>query len=138
MSAAPATGPALLGLHHFTIRCAPAALDAVRAFYCEVLGMATGPRPDFPFDGHWLYVGETAVVHLAAVLDETAPREPAAPGPGFDHVSLRATGLEHTRRWLRQQAIPFEELPVPGWPLQQIFLRDPAGAKIELTFELPE
>ena len=138
MSAAPTAGPALLGIHHFTIRCTRDALDAVRDFYCEVLGMATGPRPDFPFDGHWLYVGDSAVVHLAAIVDDAARGGPAAPDPGFDHVSLRARGLDATRRWLQQQAVPFEELPVPGWPLQQIFLRDPAGSKIELTFELPE
>jgi hypothetical protein len=31
--------------------------------------------------------------------------------------------------------LPFEELPVPGWPLRQIFLKDPVGSKIELTFD---
>jgi catechol 2,3-dioxygenase-like lactoylglutathione lyase family enzyme len=138
VSTAPHPGPALLGIHHFTIRCAPAALDDVRDFYCEVLGMRIGPRPDFPFSGYWLYAGDTAVVHLAAIVDGAWPREPGPPGPGFDHVSLRARGLDRTRRWLHERAIAFEELPVPRWPLQQIFLRDPTGSKIELTFELPE
>ena len=32
----------------------------------------------------------------------------------------------------------FDELPVPGWPLHQLFLRDPFGLKIELTFDLNE
>ena len=100
MSATAAAGPALLGIHHFTIRCAPAALDAVRAFYCEVLGMATGPRPDFPFDGHWLYVGETAVVHLAAVLAEKAIFDLRGP-------VIRVTGYD---------------VPYPYWQIEDAYM----------------
>jgi catechol 2,3-dioxygenase-like lactoylglutathione lyase family enzyme len=129
--------PQLLGIHHFTIRCTPAELGRVQAFYCDVLGMKSGPRPAFNFPGDWLYVGETAVVHLAAILPEAGSAS-ATPGSGFDHVSLHARGLEGTRQRLKAFAISYEELPVPGWPLQQIFLLDPVGSKIELTFEVPE
>jgi len=134
---AGSAAPELLGIHHFTIRCAPAQLEAVCAFYRDVLGMQTGPRPPFPFPGHWLYVGDLALVHLAAIAsDDSARRSVAA--AGFDHVSLRARGLQATRDRLGSLSVPYEELPVPGWPLHQIFLRDPVGSKIELTFEVPE
>ena len=127
--------PRLIGIHHFTIRCTPAELDTVLAFYRDVLGMHTGPRPAFPFPGHWMYLGETAVVHLAAIA---SPGEGGrSTGSGFDHVSLHAHGLAATRQRLQALGIAFEELPVPGWPLQQIFLHDPVGARIELTFEVP-
>lgn len=129
--------PQLLGIHHFTIRCAPTELAPVQAFYRDVLGMKSGPRPPFDFPGDWLYVGETAIVHLAAILPEGGgPSTP--PGSGFDHASLHACGLEATRQRLQTLGIPYEELPVPGWPLQQIFVLDPVGSKIELTFEVPE
>ena len=129
--------PELLGIHHFTIRCMLTQLESVRAFYCDVLGMKTGPRPSFSFPGHWLYVGEVAIVHLAAIVPEETGRSSALVG-GLDHVSLHSRGLQATRNRLTSLAVAYEELPVPGWPLQQIFLLDPVGSKIELTFEVPE
>jgi catechol 2,3-dioxygenase-like lactoylglutathione lyase family enzyme len=129
--------PQIAGIHHFTIRCARAELDALLAFYRDVLGMRTGARPAFDFPGHWMYVGDVAIVHLAAIAP-VAGTAPAVPGSGFDHVSLHSKGLRATRDRLEALGIPYEELPVPGWPLQQIFLRDPVGSKIELTFDVPE
>jgi hypothetical protein len=30
--------------------------------------------------------------------------------------------------------VPFTEAPIPGWQIHQLFLRDPRGLKIEMTF----
>src|SRR5262249_7547133 len=56
----------------------------------------------------------------------------------FNHVSFRCKDTEAVRRKLRAQGLPFREAPVPGFPLHQIFLHDPAGLMIELTFDIPE
>ena len=125
----------VLGLHHFTIRCSSTELERLRDFYCDVLGMEEGPRPNFGFPGHWLYVGDVALLHLAAILPDQ-PGRIAESMSGFDHVSLAGAQLDAARKLLADRGIPFEELPVPGWPLWQIFLRDPVGSKIELTFDL--
>jgi catechol 2,3-dioxygenase-like lactoylglutathione lyase family enzyme len=124
------------GLHHFTIRCSSAELESLRSFYCDVLGMREGPRPAFDFPGHWLYVGEVGLLHLAAILPPQVGGGAGSSTSGFDHVSLAGARLDATRQLLADRGIPFEELPVPGWPLWQIFLRDPVGSKIELTFDL--
>lgn len=130
-------GPAVVhGIHHFTIRCSRTQLEGLRSFYCDVLGMSVGPRPDFGFSGHWLYVGNAALLHLAAILPDPPDHRGADGASGFDHVSLAGSRLDATRKHLAALGIAFEELPVPGWPLWQIFLRDPVGSKIELTFEL--
>ena len=63
--------PQIAGIHHFTIRCTPAELDAVRDFYRDVLGMRAGPRPAFDFPGYWMYVGDVAMVHLVALAAVT-------------------------------------------------------------------
>lgn len=127
--------PHIRGIHHFTIRCSQAQLDEVRDFYCNVLGMRIGPRPGFDFAGHWMYVGDMAVVHLAAIVAD-AELSGERSGSGFDHVALHASGLDATRARLDELAIPYEELPVPGWPLRQIFLKDPVGSRIELSFDV--
>jgi catechol 2,3-dioxygenase-like lactoylglutathione lyase family enzyme len=126
----------VLGLHHFTIRCSRTELEGLRDFYCDVLGMKEGPRPNFGFSGHWLYVGDVALLHLAAIVPDEPSTTAETFRSGFDHVSLAGVQLDSARKLLVDRGIPFEELPVPGWPLWQIFLRDPVGSKIELTFDL--
>ncbi|QXM25995.1 VOC family protein [Elioraea tepida] len=125
----------LKGLDHMTINCAVGDLARVRDVYIAALGLAEGPRPDFPFPGHWLYLDGKPVVHLAgraSIAEGTMG--PAKGSAGFDHVSFTAFGLEAARQRLADAGIPFEEAPVPGFPLHQIFLTDPLGQKIELTF----
>lgn len=131
----PGGAAVVRGLHHFTLRCTGSELEGLRRFYCDVLGMEEGPRPAFDFPGHWLYVGDAALLHLAAILPDPGHRS-AVYSSGFDHVSLAGTQLDATRQRLAGLGIAFEELPVPGWPLWQIFLRDPVGSKIELTFDM--
>lgn len=127
----------LTGMNHMTINCALGDLVPLRDFYVAALGLTEGRRPDFPFPGHWLYLNGNPVVHLAGrtALPEGA-RPAARGGPGFDHVAFTATGLDAARERLAAAGIAFEEAPVPGFPLHQIFLTDPLGQRIELTFSL--
>ncbi len=119
-------------LDHFTVRCRPQELEELRDFYVGVLGLVDGARPDFPFPGHWLYSEGRPIVHLAAVLDTRPVRET---GP-LDHIAFSGRRLDETVRRLKEQEIPFDERPVPGFPLHQVFFSDPQGLEIELTFEV--
>jgi catechol 2,3-dioxygenase-like lactoylglutathione lyase family enzyme len=49
-------------LNHFTIMSKD--LDASREFYCGVLGMEVGPRPQMNFPGLWLYAAGVPILHL--------------------------------------------------------------------------
>ena len=126
----------LHGIDHYTVRCHPDDLGVLLDFYTSVLNLTPGVRPDFDFPGHWLYAGTKAVVHLAAT-DQKRIQTPGSTGQ-FDHVSFRTGGLWATREKLDGLGVRYEELPVPGMPLHQIFLRDPIGLKIELTFDSTE
>jgi len=129
----------LLHIDHFTLRVAPGELPALRDFYTRVLGLQEGARADFDFPGHWLYCGGAAVVHLAGNQPAGEPAVvPALPTGRFNHVSLRARGLARTRAHLQAMGVDWDEAPVPGIPLHQVFLRDPVGLKIELTFDAAE
>jgi catechol 2,3-dioxygenase-like lactoylglutathione lyase family enzyme len=127
----------VLALHHYTIRCAASELAALDDFYTRVMGLERGRRPDIPAPGTWLYAGGQPIVHLYAYLDTPeAARQPVT-GP-LDHISFRARDLEKTKAHLRAQGVDYTEAPIPGWPIHQVFLRDPMGLKIELTFFLYE
>ena len=83
-------GHHLTALDHVNIRTAR--VDALAAFYCDVLGLARGPRPSFSFGGAWLYCGEGAVVHLVEDASATRP-PPAGDPPTLSHFAFRGTGL---------------------------------------------
>ncbi len=125
-------------LDHFTIVAQPAEIEQLRGFYCEVLGLAPGQRPDFPFPGYWLYPPTGGpLVHLAGITGRALPEGPHATGK-LDHVSFRSTGLQAFRRHLEALGVSSQEAPVPGFALYQIFFSDPVGIKVELTFDATE
>mgnify|MGYP000188652562 CR=1 FL=1 len=72
-------GVTLKKLDHVNVRTAR--LDAMIAWYGEMLGMNTGPRPDFDFPGAWLYAGDNAVIHLVGVDAPTGPPDNLALEP---------------------------------------------------------
>ena len=131
-------GITLHRMDHLTIRAPLEKMDELRDFYAGALGLTAGKRPDFTFHGYWMYMGERAVIHLAGNASPSLPSGQSGSHIGFDHVSFRTSGLPAVRTRLRKLNIPFDEIPVPGFPLHQIFFRDPTGMKVELTFDIAE
>jgi catechol 2,3-dioxygenase-like lactoylglutathione lyase family enzyme len=126
-------------IDHFTIRSRPQDLDALHDFYADVLGLRAGRRPGFGFPGYWMYLGDRPVVHLAGSLPADGQAAPEG-GPGstgrFDHVSFHAGDLDAVQMRLGALGISFRGSPVPGFDLYQIVIYDPAGVKVELTFDV--
>jgi catechol 2,3-dioxygenase-like lactoylglutathione lyase family enzyme len=122
-------------LHHFTIRCTPDELPPLVDFYTRVIRLQVGARPEIPAPGAWLYADGQPIVHLYAHLAQ--PDAPTQPVTGHvDHISFRSHGLQEMREHLRAMNVNFTEAPIPGWDIHQVFLHDPRGLKIELTFWL--
>jgi len=124
----------VIGVDHVTIRVQPDRVEALRAFYEDVLGLRTGARP-LTFPGVWLYVGEQAVVHVAGNLGEG---EAPAPGGVFDHVAFRTRGLGDAKSRLDAAGIAWREVWRPEMGILQLVLHDPAGVKVELAFDPAE
>lgn len=131
-------GITLHRMDHLTIRAPREKMEELRDFYAAVLGLTAGKRPDFAFHGYWMYMGERAVIHLAGNAAPELPAGQSGSHIGFDHVSFRTSGLPAVRERLKKLNVPFDEIPVPGFPLHQIFFRDPTGMKVELTFDIAE
>jgi catechol 2,3-dioxygenase-like lactoylglutathione lyase family enzyme len=106
-------------------------LDATRAFYVDVIGLHVGERPPFGFAGLWLYDELIPVIHV----NELGAADAAIHGSGaVDHIAFRVEGLAAMRERVRRLRIPAAECLVPRNGDLQIFLTDPNGVKIELTF----
>jgi catechol 2,3-dioxygenase-like lactoylglutathione lyase family enzyme len=128
-----AEAPVMTALDHVNIRTAH--VEQLATFYCEVLGLARGPRPPFSFGGAWLYCGDKATIHLVDAV--AAP--PAAHDPitlGLSHFAFRATGIEAFVNRLRARRIPHQVARLPGRPIAQVNLRDPDGNALHVDFQV--
>ena len=122
---------ACLGLNHINIGCSAQELPAIEKFYADVLGLQRGFRPAFPNDGLWLYHGERAVIHVVARFADGWNHETQR--AGFDHIAFSMAGAMEVRERLERLGYRFDQQNVPDAGFQ-IFLRDPAGNKVELNF----
>jgi len=140
-----------LSLNHVSIRTTD--IEATRRFYVDVLGLQAGPRPDFPFPGHWLYQGPLAEYANAAVhVIGIDPNDAAGlqqylgdrgadglRGSGaVDHVAFFATDLAGMLARLQRLGMAARQRTVPGVGLHQLFLEDPSGIVVELNYPAAE
>ncbi len=133
-------------IEHFLV--AADDIDATRDWYARVLGMTSGPHPDFGFPVHWMYVNGVDVVHIGPsarsagdIQKKYLGRTSQDSGTGtgaVDHIAFRATGLSQMMQHLRAERIPFSQRRANGQALFQLFLYDPNGIKIELNYAAEE
>src|SRR6266850_2374130 len=133
-------------IEHFLV--AADDIDATRDWYARVLGLTSGPHPDFGFPVHWMYGGSVDLVHIgpsAAKAGEIQKKflgrtsQDTGTGTGaIDHIAFRATGLRATLEHLRKEKIQFSQRRANGQALFQVFFYDPNGIKIELNYDAAE
>ena len=104
----------------------------LRDFYCDVVGLTEGFRPAFERFGFWLYIGNKDVLHLITPKEGDSR---SAKKSSFDHIAFKTSNYESVLKKLKSLNISFEEKLIPGMAAHQIFLRDPAGNRVELNFE---
>ena len=140
-----------LSLNHYSIRTTD--LNATCEFYTRVLSLSSGPRPDFPFPGIWMYNGShdnvaNAVVHIIGI-DTSDPEglkkylgdrnESSLHGTGaVDHIAFFATGLAAMLQHLKAIGVSCRERTTPSIGLHQLFLDDPCGLVVELNYPAAE
>ena len=112
-------------------------LDATVKFYTDVMGMKLAKRPDFGFPGAWLELSDGApIIHIyaggpALGADGKTPYGTSA----IDHVSLTVTGWDDCLERISKRGYDWRASIVPGTTLWQIFVHDPSGVMLELTFD---
>ncbi|MGK7869139.1 VOC family protein [Falsiroseomonas sp. E2-1-a20] len=125
------------GLFHVAVKTND--LVATVAFYTRIIGLRQAARPDFGYPGAWLAVpmpGGAAILHVYAG-GPALGRDGVAPiGTGaIDHVSLTCHGYHAFIARFRAAGLDWREFLVPGTHLWQLFVHDPSGVQLELTFD---
>jgi catechol 2,3-dioxygenase-like lactoylglutathione lyase family enzyme len=133
-------------IEHFLV--AADDIDATRDWYARVLGMQSGPHPDFGFPVHWMYVNGVDVVHIGPSAKQAGEiqkqylgrtSQASVTGTGaVDHIAFRATGLRAMLEHLKREGITCSQRRANGQALFQLFLFDPNGIKIELNYAAAE
>ena len=119
-------------MNHFTITAEDR--DKTLAFYCGLLGLVEGDRPDLGFPGAWLYAASgPAVLHI--FWDRPMP---ALRTGVIDHLAFSAQGLATVKAKFDAAGVAYDLRQQRGSGTWQLFCLDPNGAKVELDFEATE
>jgi catechol 2,3-dioxygenase-like lactoylglutathione lyase family enzyme len=125
--------PMILGMNHFTITAEDRAqtLD----YYCGLLGLVEGHRPDLGFPGAWLYPAGSAQAVLHIYWDRPMPGQRTGV---IDHLAFTASGLKAVKARFDERGLKYDLRRQAGAGTWQLFSFDPNGAKVELDFDPSE
>jgi catechol 2,3-dioxygenase-like lactoylglutathione lyase family enzyme len=116
-------------IDHINIKAPLELLREVRDFYCHVLGLAEGFRPNFDSNGFWLYSGDKAIIHLS--------ESPESPGHGaqgfFDHFAIHTEDLTPIIERLDTIAHKYKMFQISEIGLSQLFFKDLTGTGVEVN-----
>ena len=115
-------------------------LEVSRRFYNDVLGLASGPRPEFGFPGYWFYLEDRPVVHVGndkfegGYVYADGERTIVGPTGPVDHIAFRGNDIDDFLARFERMGVAFQRREVPDFRLSQLFVKDPEGVTIELNF----
>lgn len=120
------------GLNHFNITASPLLIERVKRFYIDTIGLVVGPRAHLDHEGYWLYAGEIPLLHLSAC--QTMETTATVSKGYFNHISMSCVGLKAAIAKMNVTRTPYRLIQLSDIHQTQIFLTDPAGIGVELTF----
>jgi catechol 2,3-dioxygenase-like lactoylglutathione lyase family enzyme len=123
-----------LKIDHVNVRTTQ--LDAMIRWYTDALGLRSGPRPNFPFPGAWMYAGDFPVVHLVGIDGD--PGMGAESKLKLEHFAFRSTGCSAFEARLDAMGETYKRRDLTDFKLAQVNLWDPDGNHIHVDFPLDE
>jgi catechol 2,3-dioxygenase-like lactoylglutathione lyase family enzyme len=121
------------GMNHFTITAENR--ERTLDYYCGLLGLREGFRPDLGFPGAWLYAdgSDQAILHISWDRPMPEPRTGV-----IDHLAFSAQGLRAVKARFDERGLRYDLRRQAGSGTWQLFSFDPNGARVELDFDSSE
>ena len=120
-------------MNHFTITAEDR--TETLAYYCGLLGLHEGERPDLGFPGAWLYADEAPAALLHIYWDRPMP---AVRTGVIDHLAFSARDLPAVKGRFDASGIKYDLRRQKQSGIWQLFSFDPNGARVELDFDPSE
>jgi catechol 2,3-dioxygenase-like lactoylglutathione lyase family enzyme len=121
------------GMNHFTITAENR--EATLGFYCGLLGLKEGHRPDLGFPGAWLYAEDQPQAVLHIYWDRPMPTGRTGV---IDHMAFTASDLKLVKARFDAAGLKYDLRQQAGAGTWQRVSFDPNGAKVELDFHPSE
>ena len=118
-----------MNLHHINIKAPATLMEEEKRFFCDLLGLREGDRPDFSSKGHWLYSGDQAIVHLSLSEQHFSNEREGY----FDHVAFQTSELADLLQRLDTAGIKYSSNYVSQLGMTQVFLKSPSATGIEVN-----
>ena len=118
---------AIQSLNHVTRT--PQQLAGSIRIYTEVLGFRQISRPNFSFDGAWLYAAGIQM-HLISV--SKMPGGETVINTQANHIAFAVEDVDAVEQRLREHGIEYKRKVIPDRQIHQLFFHDPDGHMIEL------
>ena len=117
-------------IDHINIAAPLELMEQVREFYCAILELTVGPRPDFGIAGYWLYGDDKPIIHLI----ESANHQKSEAPYHLDHVAFAMTDRQAYIERLDAMDIHHSVLDLEDFGISQVFCHDPCGIGVEANF----
>ena len=105
-------------------------LETSKAFYCDVLGFRPVWRPNFAFDGAWLF-NYGIQIHLIVATGDPAIDAPET-SIRASHIAFHVPDTKQVEHLLKEHGIQYKSNTVPETGVTQLFFQDPDGFHIEI------
>jgi len=104
------------------------------------LGFEEGERPNFPFEGYWLYSEGKPVIHIfgggARFRDESSMGDVRHPKHVVDHICFASDDYEETMRTINKHGFRHSDNIVPNSNMAQIFVMGPENLVVEIQAKI--
>ena len=105
-------------------------LENTTNFYTNIFDMKIDKnRPPFNFEGAWLSLNKRAVIHIVV----NSKHKSNNTKPTLDHIAFKAKNINLIKKKLDKYHIKYTEKITPDNKIQQLFIKDPNGIKLELS-----
>jgi catechol 2,3-dioxygenase-like lactoylglutathione lyase family enzyme len=101
------------------------------SWYEDILGFKSGWRPNFPFDGAWLYIRDFPMVHLVEVDEEKVGSEADLK---IEHFAFSAENEVEFTAHLEKNGQTYRKSEPPGANIVQYNIWDPDKNHIHIDF----
>lgn len=115
-------------------------IDNMKDFLISLLGLEIGVRPEFPFQGYWLYSNGKDLVHIfneqatfykKDLIDENIEEEISGKNI-VNHICFYSDDYEEVMKRIKDMELDYSINHAPGLPIEQIFINAPENLIVEI------